>query len=171
MRVDQSRQRLDIGGFADVPVMQMRELAQGGRLAGIRHARQAEIDAVRQNHGEKRIAIIGRSTGASMREAFGKAGPAIDLQQQISDLHAGQAIVDHAPHVLRIGRGYCLERRDDEPAVFGGAAVLCVFGLVAELDQAMPWYEYLWAAYALAWVPWLLGIRAAVIDQETTAGD
>ena len=54
---------------------------------------------------------------------------------------------------------------------FGGAAVLCVFGSVAELGHAMPWYEYLWAGYALAWVPWLLGIRAAVIDQENTAGD
>ncbi|OMJ30714.1 hypothetical protein BSZ14_17340 [Sphingomonas sp. Sph1(2015)] len=55
--------------------------------------------------------------------------------------------------------------------VFGGAAVLCVFASVAELGHAMPWYEYLWAGYALAWVPWLLGIRAAVIDQENTAGD
>lgn len=81
MRVDQSRQRLTIGGVADVPVMQVRELAQGGRLAGIRHADQAEIDAVRQDYGEKRIAIIARSTGAAMSEAFGKAGPAIDLQQ------------------------------------------------------------------------------------------
>ena len=116
MRVDQSRQRCAIGALADVPVMQMCELAQGGRLAGIRHARQAEIDAVRQDHGEKRVTIIGRSTGAAMREAFGKAGPAIDLQQQIGDLHARQAVVDHAPHVLCTGRGYGLERRDDEPA-------------------------------------------------------
>jgi len=95
MHVDHSRQRLAISGFADVSVMQVRELAQGGRLAGIRHARQAAIDAVRQDHGEKRITIIGRSTGAAMSEAFGKAGPAIHLQQQIGDLHAWQAIVDH----------------------------------------------------------------------------
>ncbi len=55
--------------------------------------------------------------------------------------------------------------------VFGGAAVLAVIGIVAELGRAMPWYEYLWAGYALAWMAWLLGVRAAVIDQETTTGD
>lgn len=55
--------------------------------------------------------------------------------------------------------------------VFGGAAVLAVIGIFAELRHAMPWYEYLWAGYAMAWVPWLLGVRAAVIDQDNTAGD
>lgn len=48
--------------------------------------------------------------------------------------------------------------------VFGGAAVSAVIGIFAELDHVMPWYEHLWAGYTLAWVSWLLGVRAAVID-------
>ena len=37
---------LTIGGFADIPVVEMGELTQGCALTGLGHARQAEIDAV-----------------------------------------------------------------------------------------------------------------------------
>jgi len=54
--------------------------------------------------------------------------------------------------------------------IFGGTAALFVFGVVFSvvtgLRDARPWYEYLLTGYALAWVPWLLGVRAAAIDQN-----
>jgi len=49
--------------------------------------------------------------------------------------------------------------------VFGAPAVLLVIGLVMDFRAILPWYEYLWLAYALLWLPWLLGLRAALIEQ------
>ena len=53
--------------------------------------------------------------------------------------------------------------------IFGGAAVLCILSAIFDLERAWPWYEYIWTGYALAWVPWLLGVRAALIDQDSRA--
>jgi hypothetical protein len=55
--------------------------------------------------------------------------------------------------------------------VFGGAAALCVFIAVVEVGDNLPWYEHLWTGYALAWVPWLLAVRAAAIDQGSVEKD
>src|SRR3546814_10526723 len=46
MGVDQPSQRFTIGGLADVPVVEMGELAQACASAGFRHACKAEIDAL-----------------------------------------------------------------------------------------------------------------------------
>lgn len=68
MNVDQPPQRLAIVGFADMPVVQMGELAQGRTLTGLGHARQPEIDAIGQDHGQERdLMAWHRATAASQR--------------------------------------------------------------------------------------------------------
>lgn len=48
----------------------------------------------------------------------------------------------------------------------GGAALVIIAGVFESLmPPLLPWYEYLWTAYLLGWLLWLLGLRAAAIDQ------
>ena len=49
--------------------------------------------------------------------------------------------------------------------LFGGVAALIVAVILDLLDPGQPWYAYLWPAYFALWLPWLLGLRAAAIDQ------
>jgi hypothetical protein len=62
--------------------------------------------------------------------------------------------------------------RNDRPVrsttitfLFGGAATFLAVLVVADLSRSSPWYEYLWTGYAALWLPWLLGLRAAAIQQ------
>ncbi|WP_380783526.1 hypothetical protein [Sphingomonas sp. R86520] len=88
-----------------------------------------------------------------------------------------------SPFVIGIA-GLCLRRynrpvrltayRHDRPLrsalatiLFGGASVVLMLGSIAELMHQLPWYEYLWPAYTVFWVPWLFGLRAAFIEQNT----
>src|SRR3546814_19482155 len=59
MGVDQPSQRFPIGGLADVPVVEMGELAPACASAGFRHACEAELDAIGQNARGPRIAVFG----------------------------------------------------------------------------------------------------------------
>lgn len=47
----------------------------------------------------------------------------------------------------------------------GSAAALLAIALLSDLRTDSPWYEYLWSVYFALWVPWLLGLRAPVVDQ------
>ena len=49
--------------------------------------------------------------------------------------------------------------------VFGSAAAFVAFAASAELRRDWPWYEYVPFTYLALWIPWLLGLRAAVIEQ------
>jgi hypothetical protein len=49
--------------------------------------------------------------------------------------------------------------------LFGAASALLTVGVLDSLRPPLPWYDYLWPAYFSVWVPWLLGLRAAAIDQ------
>lgn len=49
--------------------------------------------------------------------------------------------------------------------VFGGLALLFLAEVVLEAGQPQPWYAYLWSAYLALWVPWLIGLRAALVAQ------
>lgn len=42
-----------------------------------------------------------------------------------------------------------------------------MLGSIAELMHQLQWYEYLWPAYTAFWVPWMFGLRAAFIEQNT----
>lgn len=48
---------------------------------------------------------------------------------------------------------------------FGAAAALVAVAALADITPGAPWYEYLWSAYIIIWVPWLLALRAAVVEQ------
>src|SRR3546814_1158256 len=75
------------------------------------------IDAIGEDDGEKRIAIVGLPARTSVDEAFAEPGPSIDLKQQVGDLHPWQAIIGCATGNFGSGRRCRLQRRDDE-AVF-----------------------------------------------------
>ena len=49
--------------------------------------------------------------------------------------------------------------------LFGAAAAPIMAAVFDGLRPALPWYEYLWPAYFALWIPWLVGMRAAIIDQ------
>jgi hypothetical protein len=49
--------------------------------------------------------------------------------------------------------------------LFGAAAALLTADILNSLTPPLPWYEYLWPAYFSGWLPWLLGLRAAAVDQ------
>lgn len=66
-----------------MPVMQMGELAQTGTTATVRHAGQAEIDAIGENHGQQRIAIVGRTACAPVIVA-GEEPHAVTLRGQMN---------------------------------------------------------------------------------------
>ena len=62
--------------------------------------------------------------------------------------------------------------RQDRPyrsavtTILCGAGAVLVAGAVADgLRPALPWYEYLWPAYFWLWLPWLIVLRAAAVDQ------
>jgi hypothetical protein len=52
-------------------------------------------------------------------------------------------------------------------AIFGLGAAILFFGALVDAARAMPWYEYLWPAYTMAIVAWLLTLRASLIEQRT----
>lgn len=49
--------------------------------------------------------------------------------------------------------------------LFGTGAAFVLVALFDSLTPNLPWYEYLWTAYLSLWVAWLLGLRAAAIEQ------
>src|SRR3546814_7417952 len=74
----------------------------------------SEIDAIGEDDGEKRSAIVGLSARTSVDEAFAEPGPSIDLKQQVGELHPWQAIIGCATGNFGSGRRCRLQRRDDE---------------------------------------------------------
>ncbi len=48
---------------------------------------------------------------------------------------------------------------------FGSAAAFLAVICISDLSADWPWYEYLWTVYCVVWVPWLLGLRAAIVEQ------
>ncbi len=55
-------------------------------------------------------------------------------------------------------------------ALFGGLAALLVAHEMVSLWLDYPWYERLWTPYELVTIAWLLGLRAAVIEQKPLGG-
>ncbi|MEY4953279.1 MAG: hypothetical protein RL299_1703 [Pseudomonadota bacterium] len=49
--------------------------------------------------------------------------------------------------------------------LFGTAAAMLIAIILEFLTDAQAWYDYLWPAYLLLWLPWLIGLRAAAVDQ------
>jgi hypothetical protein len=92
------------------------ELPQRCVATSFRHPGQAEVDAVCENRGEQRRAIVGGPPAALMGEAFRKAGPSIDLQQQIGDLDSWHQVVGGLRQRPGLGRLLRLQRRDTQHA-------------------------------------------------------
>lgn len=49
--------------------------------------------------------------------------------------------------------------------LFGAASAAVAAAIFDGVRRSMPWYEYLWPAYFSLWLPWLLALRAAAIEQ------
>ena len=58
-------------------------------------------------------------------------------------------------------------RRAIATVIFGCGAAFLFFGALVDAARALPWYEYLWPAYTLLIVAWLLTLRASLIEQQT----
>jgi len=104
MRVDQTGQRFGVGCFTDMPIVNQGELAQRSAATCLRHPGQAEIDAVGEHTGEQRGLVLAGAPGAPMREALGKAGPALDVEQDIGDADTRQADIERLLDGLDRGR-------------------------------------------------------------------
>jgi hypothetical protein len=48
---------------------------------------------------------------------------------------------------------------------FGVPAILMSFVLLLDSWDSGRWFEYLWVAYGSLWIIWLLGMRAAIVEQ------
>ena len=62
--------------------------------------------------------------------------------------------------------------REDRPLrsiiitlLFGAVSVTLAASILVGLWLSPPWYEYLWRTYFGLWLPWLLAVRAAAVDQ------
>jgi hypothetical protein len=51
--------------------------------------------------------------------------------------------------------------------IFGISAALLCRDALFDAVRATPWYEYLWPAYTMMVVAWLLTLRASLIEQQT----
>jgi uncharacterized membrane protein len=49
--------------------------------------------------------------------------------------------------------------------VAAAAELAMLLGLYFSADE--PWYEYLWIVYGVAWIAWLLALRAAGVEQHS----
>jgi len=47
------------------------------------------------------------------------------------------------------------------------SALAVMLGAIVEMLPQLPWYEELWPAWTVSWVPWMVGRCAAVIGPET----
>ena len=114
VRVDQAAQRFGVGGLGDVPVMHEREAAQARAAARVGHAGEAEVDAVRQQAGQQRRAVVAGPARAAMGEALGEAGPGVDVHEHVGDAGAWQAVVERTPERLDRGRRHGARRGDGQ---------------------------------------------------------
>jgi hypothetical protein len=120
VRVDDARQRVRIALLAHMPVMGPGELAQAGPTDRLGHPREAKIDAIGENGGEKDGPVLGGHAAALVGERGREAGPVVDLQQQIGDLDPWQEIVGGGPKRLRLVRGVGLQGPDLQDAILNG---------------------------------------------------
>ena len=71
--VDHDGEGLAVGLLAQVPAGRPGELVVAGDVAGIRHARQAEVGGVRQHRGEHDAGVVGQQAGAQVGEGCAEA--------------------------------------------------------------------------------------------------
>lgn len=114
VHVDQAAQRLDVGGLGDVPVVHEREAAQARAAARVGHAGEAEVDAVCQQAGEQRRAVVAGTARPTVGEALRKASPGVDVHEHVRDAGARQAVVERAPEHLDRGRRHGARRGDGQ---------------------------------------------------------
>jgi hypothetical protein len=88
--VDQTLKRQGIGLFTDMPVGSPGKLTKGRDAASFGHARQAEIEPIREQPRHENAAVGDGLAGAQMRETIGKERPARHFGQQIGDADTWQ---------------------------------------------------------------------------------
>lgn len=96
------------GGVAQVPLGGPGELFVG-QLAGVGHPGQAEVGGLGEDRGVERARQLGRARlrAAGVGELLDEARPAVDLDQQIGELHPREALdgaLDERARVLLGGR-------------------------------------------------------------------
>ncbi|GAA4168416.1 hypothetical protein GCM10023069_24020 [Shinella granuli] len=71
--------------LANMPIVRPGELAHRNAGGNVRHSRETEIDAVRQDGGEERKLVVGRPTAAQMGKGVRKFRSVVNLKQKVSD--------------------------------------------------------------------------------------
>ena len=112
--IDEDCMRRGVAFFPDMPVVCPGELAHRQSGRNIRHSREAEIDAVRQNGGKKRKLVVGPPPGAQMCEDVGKSRSSVHLKQQVGNADRRQAAFHLRFQRLRDVRKHGLVWRDAE---------------------------------------------------------
>jgi hypothetical protein len=49
---------------------------------------------------------------------------------------------------------------------FGIPAAVMTLLVVMDIHESQLWFDYIWSAYGSLWIIWLLGMRAAIIEQS-----
>ena len=83
--VDENGVRGRVTFLANMPVVRPGELAHRNAGGNVRHSRETEIDAVRQDGGEERKLVVGRPTAAQMGKGVRKFRSGVNLEQKVSD--------------------------------------------------------------------------------------
>ena len=87
--VHQFSERHGVRFVADMPGAQRIELVKGCSRTRLRHFGETKIDRVGQYNGQQRRAILCRRSVPLMRKVASEMSPAINLEQQVRDLHVG----------------------------------------------------------------------------------
>jgi hypothetical protein len=158
MRLDQPGERGGISFLSDMPIMDPCELPQCDAAAGLCHPCQSKIDAVRQDGGEQRHAILGGPAAALVSEAFRKPGPGLDFQEYVGDFHARQSSVGQFLCSLGFVRGVGTQRGYFQLAIVDGRILQSAgFGKVGNERQAA--LQQVSAPRDVAGEDWLNGNR------------
>ena len=115
--VDDPRQRRLIGVVSDEGVRRPDQLVSGHALAGLGHARQAQIGGVGENGREQCVLVRTGLSGTQVGEGSEEAGVAGDLVQELCHPDFRQHGVDPVRENVGFGRRPEPHRADVQPVV------------------------------------------------------
>ena len=98
-------ERRGVALLADVPVVRSRRAGGASARGRIRPCGvRPEVDAVGEDRGQQRRAVLGGPAAAGVGEAVREAGPAVHLQQEVGDAGTRQEGVGVGREPARLGR-------------------------------------------------------------------
>src|SRR5262245_29773271 len=84
--IDQGGKRLRIALLAYMPISRPGKLSPSRLVAGLGHAREPEIDAVRQYGSKECLPVFGWCLGSQVQKSITNIRPLINLGEQLCNL-------------------------------------------------------------------------------------